>query len=45
MINFRPILLVVGVLLTPLGFFMLIPAILELALGSNEWFGFLFRRF
>ena len=40
MINFRPILLVVGVLLTPLGFFMLIPAILELALGSNEWFGF-----
>ncbi len=40
MINLRPILLVVGVLLTPLGFFMFVPALLDLALGLDDWFGF-----
>ena len=40
MINLRPILLVIGVMLFPLGLFMLVPAILEAFLGGGGWLGF-----
>lgn len=38
---FRPILLVDGILLTTLGLFMLVPAAVDLALGSADWKVFL----
>ena len=41
MMDFRPILLVVGVLLTTLGCFMVIPAIIDLAFDNRDWVVFL----
>ena len=40
MIDFRPILFVVGILLATLGVAMLVPAALELAVGHPNWPGF-----
>ena len=40
MIDLRPVLLVIGMLIAPLGLFMLLPMILALFLGSSEWIVF-----
>ena len=37
MINLRPILLVIGILLTSLGCAEMLPAIYELSVGSDHW--------
>lgn len=40
MIDLRPVLLVIGVLVAPLGVFMFLPMFLALFLGSGEWLVF-----
>ena len=40
MIDLRPVVLVTGVLLAPLGVFMFVPMLLALFLGSGEWLVF-----
>lgn len=42
MVDFRPILLVIGTLLFPLGLGMLFPALVDISLGHPDWQVFLF---
>lgn len=45
MLNFRPVLLVTGILLSILAAAMLIPAIFDFFTGQNDWAGFLISAF
>ncbi len=40
MMDFRPIILVIGILLSTLGFAMILPALLDLAYGNEDWLVF-----